>query len=131
MPKSNWPTTSRQSRGYGAEWQVKRKVVLERDGHLCQCTYCKREGRVAIATEVDHVISRANALAAGWTTERTESVGNLQSINATCHLRKTVEEQGKRFRPIIGLDGFAIQDTRQRGGGLPHPKIDSQPEPSV
>ena len=65
---------------------------------------------MAIATEVDHVVSRANAMAAGWTTERTESVGNLQPINATCHLRKTIEEQGQRVRKFtkIGLDGSPI-----------------------
>ena len=70
--KSQWLTGSRQSRGYGADWQRVRKIVLERDGHLCQCKHCKTEGRTSIATEVDHIVSRANAKAMGWSKERTE-----------------------------------------------------------
>jgi 5-methylcytosine-specific restriction endonuclease McrA len=46
MSKSNWPTESRHKRGYGAEWDKVRKLVLERNEHLCQCRHCKAEGRV-------------------------------------------------------------------------------------
>jgi len=106
---SQWPTGSRQSRGYGPEWQRVRKVVLERDGQLCQCKHCKSEGRTAIATEVDHVVSRANAKAMGWSKERTEHPANLQAINTDCHMRKTIEEQGKKLRPKIGLDGWPVR----------------------
>ena len=115
MSRSNWPTESRHKRGYGAEWDKVRKFVLERDGHLCQCRHCKAEGRTAIATEVDHIISRSIAQGLGWTKARTEHPDNLQAIHKHCHARKTQEEQGKTVKPkrIIGFDGFPISD----GGG--------------
>ena len=115
MSRSNWPTESRHKRGYGAEWDKVRKLVLRRDGHLCQCRHCKAEGRTTIATEVDHIVSRANAQALGWSKARAEHPDNLQAINSDCHAIKTQEEQGKTVKPkrIIGLDGFPISD----GGG--------------
>lgn len=116
MSRSNWPTESRHERGYGAEWDKVRRLVLERDGRLCQCRHCKTEGRTAIATEVDHIVSRANAQALGWSKARAEHPSNLQAINSHCHVRKTQEEQGKAVKPKrhIGLDGFPISD----GGGV-------------
>ena len=108
--KSNWPTESRHQRGYGTTWDKLRLLVLERDGHLCQCQYCKAEGRTTIATEVDHVVSRTNGQRLGWSKARIEHPDNLQAINAVCHERKTVEEQDKslRRRVRIGLDGFPV-----------------------
>ncbi|MBI4291298.1 MAG: HNH endonuclease [Betaproteobacteria bacterium] len=108
MSRSKWSTESRHARGYGAEWDKLRLLVLERDGHLCQCQHCKAEGRVTLATEVDHVVSRARATALGWSKARTEDPSNLQAINSDCHVRKTQEEQGKTVKPKIGLDGWAI-----------------------
>ena len=115
MSRSNWPAESRHKRGYGAEWDKVRKLVLERDAHLCQCRHCKAEGRTTIATEVDHIVSRANAQALGWSKARTEHPNNLQAINTDCHVINTQEEQGKSVKPkrYIGLDGFPISD----GGG--------------
>ena len=106
---SNWPTTSRQSRGYGAEWDKIRKLVLERDSYLCQCKYCKAEGRMTLATHVDHVISKAKASLMGWTQKQIDDPSNLQSINKNCHERKTIEEKGGKPKPKIGLDGFPIE----------------------
>jgi 5-methylcytosine-specific restriction protein A len=110
MSRSNWPTESRHKRGYGAEWDKVRKLVLKRDGHLCQCTHCRAEGRTTIATEVDHIVSRATAQALGWSKARAEHPSNLQAINSDCHAVKTQEEQGKSVKPKrhIGLDGFPI-----------------------
>jgi 5-methylcytosine-specific restriction protein A len=110
MSRSNWPTESRHKRGYGAKWDHARKFVLKRDGNLCQCVHCKADGRTTLATEVDHIVSRARAQALGWPKERTEHPNNLQAINADCHVRKTQEEQGKTVKPKrhIGLDGFPI-----------------------
>ena len=108
--RSRWPDTSRHTRGYGSAWNRIRVIVLKRDGNLCQCERCKTEGRIAIATEVDHVVSRTKAKSLGWTEERTEHPNNLQAINSVCHERKTIEEQGKRARKFtkIGLDGYPI-----------------------
>lgn len=86
MAKTNWPSTSRQSRGYGAEWDRTRLRILERDNYLCQCQHCKAEGRTTLATEVDHVKPRAQG--------GTDDDSNLQAINGDCHKRKNVEDQG-------------------------------------
>lgn len=110
-----WSRTSRHARGYDAEWEKKRAAVLARDSYLCQCKYCKAEQRTTLATEVDHVVSRAQAKVLGWSTEQTESMDNLQSIAEECHKRKTIEEQGKKKKPPrvrVGLDGFPV-----KGGG--------------
>jgi len=112
MIRSNWPTESRQKRGYGAAWDRLRKFVLKRDGNLCQCKHCKADGQTTIATEVDHIVSRSIAQGLGWSKARTEHPNNLQAINTDCHVRKTQEEQGKTVKPkrYIGLDGFPISD---------------------
>lgn len=105
-----WSTGNREQRGYGREWTHKRLVVLKRDSYLCQCEHCKAEGRTRIATEVDHIMSKARARTAGWSNARIESLDNLQAINKDCHQRKTLEEEGKTLKPRvrIGLDGFPV-----------------------
>lgn len=110
MVKPGWHNTSRQSRGYGKEWDRVRAFVLDRDRGLCQCKQCTAEGRPTIATEVDHIVSRAQAQRQGWSTEQTEHPSNLQAINKQCHKRKTTEETGGQLkaRKKIGLDGFPI-----------------------
>jgi 5-methylcytosine-specific restriction protein A len=110
LKHTNWPTTSRHARGYGIAWDKVRALVLDRDGHLCQCLHCKAEGRVKLATHVDHVVSKAKAKAQGWTDAQIDDPGNLQAINADCHERKGIEEYGGRAKPKrhIGIDGFPI-----------------------
>lgn len=112
MMRSNWPTsTTRHERGYGAAWDKLREFVLARDNHLCQCKHCKAEGRVALATEVDHVIPRFKGQALGWSKDQIDDPSNLAAINTDCHKRKTVEDNGGRFRPKvkIGIDGWPIR----------------------
>ena len=41
----------------GTEWEALRQRVLQRDGFQCQLRY---DGCTGTATQVDHVISRAN-----------------------------------------------------------------------
>ncbi len=91
-----WPTTSRHERGYGTAWDKLRKLVLQRDKHLCQP--CQRARRVTPATQVDHITPKAK----GGTDELT----NLQSICAPCHEAKTLEDEGKRPKVEIGVDGW-------------------------
>lgn len=106
--KSNWPTSSRHERGYGAAWDKQRRRILARDHGICQP--CLKQGRVHIGTEVDHIVSRAIAHARGWASDQTESDDNLQAINSACHKIKTDAEQGRttKQRPTIGLDGYPI-----------------------
>lgn len=87
-----WPTTSRQSRGYGAEWDKLRLRILIRDKHLCQP--CLRQGRVHPADQVDHRIPKAQG--------GTDDEANLQAICTPCHKAKTAEEAGGR--PTVGSD---------------------------
>ena len=93
-----WPTTSRQSRGYGAAWTKLRLVILARDKHLCRP--CKAKGKLTPATAVDHIKAKAN----GGTDEH----ANLRSICTDCHKAKTAEDQGHRAKVDIGADGWPL-----------------------
>lgn len=100
-----WPSTSRQSRGYGAAWERTRADVLRRDNGLCQCDQCKGgELRVTVATEVHHVVSKAAAARRGWTRAQMDHPSNLAAMAHDCHLRADAEAQGKRLNPKTGFD---------------------------
>lgn len=105
--KSGWPTTSRQSRGYGAEWDRTRERILARDKGICQP--CLAKGKLHPGTHVDHKVSKANARSMGWTEEQIEADDNLQTINAECHKLKTDAEMGRTTKVEIGLDGWPRQ----------------------
>ena len=98
----SWSRESRHTRGYGTAWDKLRLAVLKRDSYLCQCTHCKAEKRVTLASEVDHIVSKAKG--------GTDDPDNLQAISKACHKRKTIEEQGGTMKPRvkIGIDGFPI-----------------------
>lgn len=80
---------SRQERGYGAEWEHLRKIVLRRDKGLCQA--CKAIGRVGRAKAVDHIKPKAEG--------GTDELENLQAICVPCHAAKTAME-GSRGRAV-------------------------------
>lgn len=83
-----WAATSTKStteRGYGWAWQKLRKQVLERDAGLC-CV-CSNAGRVTLATEVDHIINKAEG--------GSDEMHMLQSICAPCHKEKTARESAR------------------------------------
>jgi 5-methylcytosine-specific restriction protein A len=71
-------------RGYGWPWQQQRERILKRDEYLCQP--CFKAGRLTLARDVDHIVSKAN----GGDDEDT----NLQSICLPCHKAKTAAEKG-------------------------------------
>jgi len=102
-PRSAWQhsTESPEARGYGRAWRRLREVILARDAGLCQCPDCKRLGRLKPATQVDHVIPKAQG--------GTDDLGNLRAINADCHKRVTLLQQGKQPRTAIGLDGWPVE----------------------
>lgn len=103
MKQSGWPTTSRHARGYGAEWQKLRVLVLKRDAGLCQCDECQGgKLRITVANEVHHIIPKARG--------GTDDMSNLQSVNKECHARLTAAEQGRTLQPKakIGADGWPI-----------------------
>jgi 5-methylcytosine-specific restriction protein A len=97
---STWSKSSRHVRGYGAEWDRLRLLVLKRDKHLCQ--HCWRAGRPTPATDVDHIVSKARG--------GTDETSNLQSLCRECHDAKSKRDRGHRVRPLIGLDGFPVEE---------------------
>lgn len=76
---------SRQSRGYGKEWDVKRTAILSRDHGICQP--CLRDGHVHQGTHVDHVVPKAEG--------GTDDDSNLQTICAERHRAKTAAEAAR------------------------------------
>lgn len=107
MPGWQGQRGTRQQRGYGANWDRLRKVVMARDKGLCQP--CRAADRVTIASEVDHITPKS----AGGT----DDLDNLQAICAACHKTKTAEEglkaQGSGFRKRMRYDakGFPVWET--------------------
>ena len=91
--------TSWHLQGHGSASTWIRNVVLERDGNLWQCTYCKQEDRTALATEVDHVIPKARG--------GTDDLSNLQAINTDCDVRKTIETAPMSRRPLAEIQNDA------------------------
>ncbi len=74
---------SSAERGYGSKWRKIRERILKRDHYLCQ--ECKRNGITTRATQVDHIINKANG--------GTDEDSNLQSLCYPCHKAKTIEER--------------------------------------
>lgn len=91
---------SRHERGYGTEWDKLRLLILERDHHLCQCPQCLSTSRTRLATEVDHITSKAKG--------GTDDPSNLRAVNAECHRRLTMQQQGHKPRIKTGIDGYPV-----------------------
>lgn len=105
-----WSKESRQSRGYDAEWDKVRKVVIERAKGMCE--QCAKEGRVAQGKDVDHVVSKAKAKVLGWSRAKTDHPRNLQYLCRLCHDKKSAAETGRVYReprPTFGEDGYPIE----------------------
>jgi 5-methylcytosine-specific restriction protein A len=73
----SWEGSTRASR-LPANWKALREVVLDRDGHRCTC--CGSSLRL----QVDHVQPGDD-----------HSLGNLATLCAACHLRKSAAEGGR------------------------------------
>lgn len=103
-------------RGYGWRWQQLREQVLARDRYLCQCPDCKGGAvRLTVATEVDHIIPKAQWSKRRGTEAGVDDPSNLQAIGHECHERKTAAENGKALRSAIGADGYPVE-AAPRGG---------------
>ncbi len=95
-----WSSESRHARGYGTAWDKLRGETLRRDHYLCRCSECEKSGRVRPATEVDHHIPKARG--------GTDDPSNLRAINADCHKRNTLIENGRRPKRTVGSDGWPV-----------------------
>lgn len=89
---------SRHERGYGSEWDKIRKLIMVRDDGLCQP--CMRANRITVATQVDHVINKAEWKIAHGSLTGVDAQTNLQAICGDCHKTKTQSEstQARRGR---------------------------------
>lgn len=88
-------------RGYGREYRRLRAELLKREP-LCRYCLAKTPSRVTPATQVDHILSIAKGGAP-------HDINNLAPTCFDCHQRKTLKEQGKRYRPRIGNDGWPCE----------------------
>ncbi len=88
---------SRHERGYGTDWDKLRKTILARDQYICQCEGCKRLDRLRPATEVDHIVSKAEWRINNGSLEGVDNPKNLQAINNDCHKAKTAQEQKRAY----------------------------------
>lgn len=90
---------SRHSRGYGTDWDKKRKQILERDAYLCQehkrQGVLKAVGDAPFSAYVDHIKPKAECRSLGWTQEQIDDDSNLQTLCRGCHTEKTDREKNK------------------------------------
>jgi len=78
---------SSTERGYGSDWQRFRAWWLSQHP---LCVECEREGRVEVATDVDHVVSIAEA------PERRLDPTNVRSLCHRHHSARTMRDQVPR-----------------------------------
>ena len=81
-----------------SRWDRIRQRVIRRANGLCE--HCTARGQVKQGREVDHI----KPVAQGGT----DDDDNLQYLCIECHERKTCADEGKRYRPTIGLDGWPV-----------------------
>jgi 5-methylcytosine-specific restriction protein A len=62
------------------------------------CVACKEQGRVTVATEVDHILALHKG---GADTDE-----NRQPLCSACHLAKSIDERWPRQR--VGEDGWPV-----------------------
>lgn len=75
-------------RGYGYRWQK------AREGYLAKhplCVQCEREGKVVVATDIDHIIPHRGDETLFW--DRT----NWQPLCHSCHSVKTQKESNEKY----------------------------------
>lgn len=59
-------------------------------------------------SQVDHIVSKANAKRMGWAQAQIDADSNLQCICESCHKDKTQREQGHEPKREIGRDGWPV-----------------------
>ncbi|MFD4120344.1 HNH endonuclease [Alcaligenes faecalis] len=69
--------------------------MLRRDGWICRCAECEASGRVRNASEVDHIIPKAEG--------GTDDPSNLSAIHPDCHKRKTLAESARAMKRRRGV----------------------------
>lgn len=65
------------------------------------CVMCEAENKVAIATELDHIVALVNG--------GKDEEGNRQGLCEACHKVKTAKDLGHKRKAQIGLDGWPVE----------------------
>lgn len=88
MQPGSWRTDKQTSaqRGYGYKWQKARERYLS--AHPL-CCYCEKEGRVTVATVVDHKTPHRGDMNLFW------SESNWQPLCKPCHDSVKQKEEAK------------------------------------
>lgn len=80
-----------------------RKAVKQRERRLKRsdglCEDCLAVGRVALATEVDHIIPLDH--------DGPDTDDNTRNLCHECHVKRTAEQFG--HKPAIALDGWPLE----------------------
>jgi 5-methylcytosine-specific restriction protein A len=95
-------TTSRHQRGYGAAWDRLRLVIMRRDAGLCQS--CKRAGRMALGKICDHIVGKADWMAAHGNLDGCDAETNLEIICADCNRSKVAQESANARARSQGIE---------------------------
>jgi 5-methylcytosine-specific restriction protein A len=85
-----------------------RKLQEIRKRHFEQfplCVDCQKQGRVRLATELDHIIALHN----GGKDFNEDGGTNRAGLCSECHEAKTARDMGYKERLAISLDGWPIQ----------------------
>lgn len=87
------------ARGYGGRWQRERLIFLQLHP---LCIMCEQQGRVTVATVVDHIIPHKGDTALMW------DWNNWQPLCATHHNRdkQSADKGGNKRTITIGTDGW-------------------------
>lgn len=65
------------------------------------CVMCEKEGRITLATELDHIIALHNG--------GTNDDSNYQGLCSSHHKEKTIKDLNYKPKQVIGLDGYPIK----------------------
>jgi 5-methylcytosine-specific restriction protein A len=99
------PRASSTKRGYGYKWQKARAGYLARHP---LCAQCERDGRIGVATDLDHIIPHKGDMQLFW------DRANWQGLCKPHHSAKTAREDGGfgnsggKQKARIGADGWPL-----------------------
>jgi 5-methylcytosine-specific restriction protein A len=100
----SWRTDKRKTaeRGYGGRWQRERKTFLARQENVL-CVMCQAEGRVTLATVVDHKVAHRGNETLMWDQD------NWQALCAQHHdSDKQMAEKSGDERVRFDADGRVV-----------------------
>jgi len=80
----------------GRKWMALRDRALAKTQY--RCAECLRNGRLALAKQVDHIIPLHQG--------GTDDLDNLEGLCLPCHEAKTARDMGRRAKIEFGVDGW-------------------------